>query len=442
MERRKIACHYFKTWFPLDFFIVGLDWFMILLGGMRSANGLMRIGKLFRAMRILRTLRLLRLAKLKQIMAMVQDRLDSEYLTITLSVIKLMVLIVAINHFIACVWFRLGNMEVDGSKNNSWVYFYGFNQVPLSYQYLTSFHWSLTQFTPASMNVNPNNVNERLFAVLVLLFAMIVFSSFVSSITAAMNQLRNLGTKNGSQLWLLRKYLREQCVSRDLYLRLTRYATVTAERLEKKVHQRDVLYLNLLSGPLRVELTTELFKPVLTVNPFFDRLGRQYISLMQKICCTALATVSFSRGDILFHPGEEASSMYLLTKGHMWYSMLAQMKFSDEPMNSQSKSSAGGTDFKIKEWCCEAVLWVPWVHCGRMRAKAESEVATLDAKRFRELAVLHPASMPFLRIRAQDWACELNTKGLESIDDLHGIEDIPRDYASGSLTLEHRQAED
>jgi len=420
MRPLRIAKRYMKTWFILDLLIVSLDWFMVVLASQGENTGFMQFGKLFRTLRILRTLRLLRLAKLKQIMDFIQDRLDSEFLTIGLNVLKLMMLIVAINHFIACFWFALGKQSVDNF--DSWVTVYNFSEHPVPYQYLSSLHWSLTQFTPASMNVQPVNVNERLFAVLVLLFAMIVFSSFVSSITTAMNQLRNLTAKNSSHLWLLRKYLREQGIPLELKARLIRYATISAEKLHNKVQRKDVCYLSLLSTPLQAELTSALYFPILKENPLFERLHRKCVALMHKVCCKAVRSMSLSRGDILFHSGEEASAMYFITHGQMKYA----------PAGSQSETEL--ETFKPQtpnSWCSEAVLWVPWVHCGKMRAGKESDLIVIDGSQFRELALLYPAHHHWLREHALQFV-EILKQMDEKHQDFGPVVDTVRTSRSGN----------
>lgn len=54
-----------------------------------------------------------------------------------------------VNHFIACGWYAVGTIDFD---QGSWTD--ALRSTPsLGYQYTTSLHWSLTQFTPASMEV-------------------------------------------------------------------------------------------------------------------------------------------------------------------------------------------------------------------------------------------------------------------------------------------------
>ena len=55
-----------------------------------------------------------------------------------------------------------------------------------------SLHWSLTQFTPSTQNIAPQNAPERCFAIVVLLAGLMTLSSFVSGVTNAVQTLRKL----------------------------------------------------------------------------------------------------------------------------------------------------------------------------------------------------------------------------------------------------------
>ena len=55
------------------------------------------------------------------------------------------------------------------------------------------------RFTPGSMKVEAVNSVERLYSVVVLVLGMVVFSSTVSSITSATNNLKDINAPLGSR---------------------------------------------------------------------------------------------------------------------------------------------------------------------------------------------------------------------------------------------------
>eukprot|EP00913_Durusdinium_trenchii_P022286 g20939.t1 len=125
--------------------------------------------RLLRILRLARTARLLRLLKLQKVMEKLSDYLDSEVASIMANICKMILLLLALNHMIACV----------------------------------CFHWSITQFTPASKPpIQPQNTVEPAFAIFVVVFALVGFSYVVGSILASLAQLRSMSeqsAKDGSQ---------------------------------------------------------------------------------------------------------------------------------------------------------------------------------------------------------------------------------------------------
>merc|ERR1712151_526597 len=120
------------------------------------------------------------------------DTIDNEYSFIIAEVIKLMVFILMLNHFIACGWWMIGRASLS-LELNSWItWSEPFRDFGVGYQYATSLHWTLTQFTPASMDVVARNILERFYSIIVLIFAMVAFSSIIGSITSSMTVIRSM----------------------------------------------------------------------------------------------------------------------------------------------------------------------------------------------------------------------------------------------------------
>ena len=72
-------------------------------------------------------------------------------------------MILAINHIIACCWYGIGSLSFDG---RSWLLrseLLDADGASGSFPeaYAASIHWALTQFTPATNNIAPDNAVER-----------------------------------------------------------------------------------------------------------------------------------------------------------------------------------------------------------------------------------------------------------------------------------------
>merc|ERR1719163_1778554 len=89
---------------------------------------------------------------------------------------------------------------------------------------------------------------------MVLLFGLVLFSSFISSITASMTQLRNLEGDKSKQFWLLRRYLRQNGINTNLSWRILRYVEFACGEQKNLVPESKIWVLQLLTHQLRHEL--------------------------------------------------------------------------------------------------------------------------------------------------------------------------------------------
>mmetsp|Transcript_38880 Transcript_38880/g.91537 ORF Transcript_38880/g.91537 Transcript_38880/m.91537 type:complete len:858 (+) Transcript_38880:154-2727(+) len=379
---RRIAKKYITTWFTLDIFLVSIDWLFTLPRTGLDLGGL-SFGLTFRVLRVVRVLRLLRLGKLRPLLFRFQDHISSEYVTTLISISKYITFIIAVNHFIACGWHWLAKSFEDDRSTWTWLKEAGISEKGIALRYATALHWSLTQFTPASMEVVPENIYERWYSVLVLLFALCVFGSFVSSVTAAMTNLRRMTTWLDSQLWLLRKYFRERGVSRRLSGRIQRYVTLRVEAQRARVQESSCELLKLITPALNNELRSELCAPHIHQHYLFDIIMQRSEGLIRSLCLSAFTSVRFSRSDVIFNMGHKAQSMLFVTFGIISYRPAWE--------NAQSIRLSEG------ECCCEPSLWMLWAHVGRAHAAVESEIMDLNARKFRDIVMEHPSQVRIVR---------------------------------------------
>uniref|UniRef100_A0A7S1QJM9 Ion transport domain-containing protein n=1 Tax=Alexandrium catenella TaxID=2925 RepID=A0A7S1QJM9_ALECA len=382
----KIAIHYLRTWFIIDVFVVGSTWFEVLIN-LHDGILLGRIGKSMRILRVIRTLRFVRVVKLGRITQELHDRISSEYHHIVLTVVKLILTIVWLNHFIACGWWAVGVSTSKAGFENAWTLHYRLEGAALDWQYFTSLHWSLTQFTPAGMEVSAQNTPERIYSVFVLLFAMVTFSSFVSSITAAMTQLRQLHSRHATNLGLLRRFLDSRRLPIDLITRILHCVEQRVGQQHKEVQEGEVQYLKLLSQPLKAELTLHISGPILERHPFLRRYAEVGMEPMRQVCLEAVERCLLSTKDVLFSEGQPCKRMFFMVSGCLRYN------FKTEPPQ-QIFGRADGQDqaheaLPESAYCCEVSLWCPWVHRGTMEAELMTEVLALDVSAFTAITCAH-----------------------------------------------------
>ena len=374
MNPSQIALHYISTWFIIDAAVVGFDWFSTIQS---STSEVGDFGRIFRTLRTVRMLRLLRLWKLKRVLADMQDMIDSEYLYTLASLGKLLGFILIINHLIACVWFSV-SVAMRESGTASWVAEHNMSNKGVGWQYATSLHWTLTQFTPASMEVFPENVTERAMAVVVLIFSLVAFSSFLASISASMTALRNQSQETTKQFWILRRFLKQEQIAKPVVGKVLKYVEHCHAQQIVRIQPENVMLLTMLSVGLREELHYELTYTKMVSHPLIRILVAEQEMFMVKICTAATSTRTMAPTETLFHPGEAAHHMYFMVHGDLAYILQDESPIS--PPISKGEALA------------EAALWLPWFHSGTSFAQIASEVLVMDPLIFGTVAARYIAT--------------------------------------------------
>ncbi|CAE8632466.1 unnamed protein product [Polarella glacialis] len=347
MRVSKIARHYAMTWLPIDLLLVLLDWTLnalLLLSddGVAGLGG----GAFLERVQYLRLLRFLRFFKATNIISLLSDRIQSEAMRILVRVLKLLVFIMWINHLIACTWYAVGINDLE--REDTWVKANDLKGKGTVYAYTTALHWSITQFTPASMEVVPINELERSFAVFVIVSAMVIFSSFISTITNAMTQLRNLNSERNAELVKLRCFFSDHKVSASLVARISSCIHQTNKLTGSRVHSEDVSILELLPVSLKCDLAEEVFAPTLCAHPFIFAWGEYYPRDSKRLFLAARSS-SLGAKHELFNTGQVAESMYFLSSGAMVYNRGGERPARVSP----------------EQWLAEPGLWIEWKHVGR-----------------------------------------------------------------------------
>jgi len=417
----KILLHYLKTWFVVDMLVVLPDWAFTITamqGGDTSAG---KSVKLLRILRLARTIRLLRLMKLKWILAKINDLIDSEYASIMANIVKMILSLIALNHFFACMWYLVSTLQIDEDDKDSdtWIVFYGFKDRHWGYQYLTSFHWSITQFTPSSMHVQPQNLPERLFAIITVVLGLVVFSYLVGSITGSLTQLRAMQEEGAKQFWNLRRFLRHNSVPMALASRILKYLEHAWLKQKEHVSPENIKLLGLLSEQLYDELYCSMSVPHLKVHPLFQHINDLSSVTMHRLARTAISRKLLARGDTLFIPGETGTHMYFVVSGKLRY-------IKPDPTD-ESRDREEWVD-KGEDWIAEPVLWTPsWVHQGMLIATTECDLLLVSADKFAEVIRLSPPVHSLVSCYATSfmkWLSEQALKDSSSLSDICQGEDV------------------
>jgi len=353
------ARHYFKTWFLVDFSIVMFDFLSVAVGEMEDSNGVVRLirgSRLPRLLRLFRLLRLLRVRSLIEIGNWIAGCLDSERHVVLFRVFTLIVGILVLNHFIACLWYLVGT---EGEL--TWL---THQDMDTAHAYAAALHWSLTQFTPATQNLAPISFNERIVASAVVLIALITFSTFLGKMTSAMTQLLKLNAQRYSHESKLRRFFSENDVPENLaqpVWRLFRQQQRVDAR-QQRIGLSEICDLVSMPRDLLVQLSAQVFEQCIFELPIL-RLAFRFRPGLVRGVCSKLKEHTAAPGHTVFASGVFATSAVCVTSGQMRY---------------ERRRCKTAHVVERTAWVAEAALWGSWKHLGSLIANSAARWVGLE----------------------------------------------------------------
>jgi len=391
MRPRAIAMHYLRSWFPLDCLVIAIDVALQLIESIVSDQGAtegLHSMRLLRAMRLLRLMRLLRVGKLKQAFAILASRFTSLYFLMIMKVLSGLGMILVVNHYIACFWYGLGLVYPD----DSWLVQANLREGSFSQGYITAVHWSLTQFTPATNNISPENMPERLYAVFVILLALGVFSSFISSITSAVNTLRAVRMEQMVQESKIRQFFNERQLSAELFNKIQEVCR-KRRLFEIRLQEHEVRFLTEIPDSVKARLHEEIFMPWLLLADFLPVwcMNTDH-RFLRKVCHLAMSECYAVSSQDVFNSGLESTQVIIVQHGSMGYYVKAQ----------------DSTEFDVKErrdvtegtFLCVPCLFSSWHYRGKLNAdRGSCYYVSVESSIVRDLVQQHAGVLyQYLRI--------------------------------------------
>lgn len=237
------------------------------------------------------------------------------------------------------------------------------------FQYLTAFHWAITQMTPGSMPVHPLNSYERIFNIICLFFGLLFFSSVISSMTTTLTEIKMQAFERENIVRQLEQFFRQKSVSRILAVTFKKQVI---ERMSqrKPLEMKNVTAIPMVSLTLREDLTLDLCRPHLTSHQLFRIVAQTDALVFRQLCTAAVTFDALLPGDLLFVQDTPCQVAYLVTSGLVGYT-------ADQMTSRWSNDATVGE----KGWLSWVALWTEqWTHVGRAEAKHISEIMVLNGE--------------------------------------------------------------
>lgn len=173
-NRKKIAKHYLKRAFIVDCFTLVVSLPRILFG--------------FYGMIYFEIIRILRIVFLRRYMSKLEDHMRlSVMMSGMLRLLKLWLAMLIIIHFTACIMHGIGDDNDDGE---SWLDYYGLRDESIWRRYCVSVYWAVTTvITVGYGDITPHSDAERIFAMVVMMFAGAVFGYSMNTINIIIEEI-------------------------------------------------------------------------------------------------------------------------------------------------------------------------------------------------------------------------------------------------------------
>ncbi|XP_047356138.1 potassium voltage-gated channel subfamily H member 2 isoform X7 [Vespa velutina] len=301
----KIAVHYLKGWFIID--LVAAIPFDLLLVGSDTDETTTLIG-------LLKTARLLRLVR-------VARKIDrySEYGAAVL--LLLMASFALIAHWMACIWYAIGNAERPTLKSKvGWLdilandthqfYFHNNTGGPsIKSRYITALYFTFSSLTSVGFgNVAPNTDAEKIFTIIVMLIGSLMYASIFGNVSAIIQRLYSGTARYHTQMLRVREFIRFHQIPNPLRQRLEEYFQ------HAWTYTNGIDMNSVLKGfpeCLQADICLHLNRNLLNNCRAFEGASPG--------CLRALSlkfkTTHAPPGDTLVHRGDVLTSLYFISRG-------------------------------------------------------------------------------------------------------------------------------
>ncbi|XP_075699855.1 voltage-gated delayed rectifier potassium channel KCNH5 isoform X2 [Rhinoderma darwinii] len=317
-DPKLIRMNYLKTWFVID--LLSCLPYDIINAFENVDEG---ISSLFSSLKVVRLLRLGRVAR----------KLD-HYLEYGAAVLVLLVCVFGlVAHWLACIWYSIGDYEVideanNTTKNDSWLYQLGISiGSPYRYNasgtgqweggpskyslYISSLYFTMTSLTTIGFgNIAPTTDGEKIFSVAMMMVGSLLYATIFGNVTTIFQQMYANTNRYHEVLNNVRDFLKLYQVPKGLSERVMDYI-VSTWSMSKGIDTEKVLAI--CPKDMRADICVHLNRKVFNEHPAFR--------LASDGCLRALAvefqTIHCAPGDLIYHAGESVDALCFVVSGSL-----------------------------------------------------------------------------------------------------------------------------
>lgn len=274
----------------------------------------------------------------------------------------------------------------------------------MSMKYTTAFVWSINQFGAGNTaGVQPRNVLENIFTICVVVIALFVVSSTVSTITNWMAQVQMSKTESLEDMDTLRRFCRQHHMPRDVSVRIFRFIKEMQRRRHTLIYLHDVKLVKSLSMPLQYELQFWIYRSYIKNQPLIAHFVRCQPHLIHRLCAEAMNISEFSVDDAVFSAGMLCGAARCIVSGSLAYQRSRRLTTISDERIVLSK----------RQWLCESALFTSWFHVGTAIAASRSSMLHLEPERFTDVIKSDMAAWRKTADYARHLVLQINEKAMQ-----------------------------
>ncbi|PAV61446.1 hypothetical protein WR25_01783 isoform A [Diploscapter pachys] len=318
IEPSVIRHNYFKSWFLIDLLsCLPYDIFYMFK---RDDE---RIGSLFSALKVVRLLRLGRVAR----------KLDNylEYGAATLLLLLCAYVLVA--HWLACIWFSIGEHEVRLKIDNfnlpdGWLFRLA-NDLKTPYNlsisnktrlaggptrtsaYISSLYFTMSCMSTVGFgNISSTTDYEKIFGVIMMIISALLYAAIFGHMTTIIQQMTSATVRYHDMISNVREFIKLQEVPQELADRVLDYC-ISTWAMTKGIDTQKVL--GYCPKDMKADICVHLNRKVFNEHSCFR--------LASDGCLRSLAIHLDSNhaapGDLLYHTGESVDALWFVVSGSL-----------------------------------------------------------------------------------------------------------------------------
>ncbi|XP_016366444.1 potassium voltage-gated channel subfamily H member 5-like [Sinocyclocheilus rhinocerous] len=281
------------------------------------------LSSLFSSLKVVRLLRLGRVAR----------KLD-HYLEYGAAVLVLLVCVFGlVAHWLACIWYSIGDYEVideatNSIKTDSWLYQLAISiGTPYRYNasgsgqweggpskhtlYISSLYFTMTSLTTIGFgNIAPTTDGEKIFSVAMMMVGSLLYATIFGNVTTIFQQMYTNTNRYHEMLNNVRDFLKLYQVPKGLSERVMDYI-VSTWAMTKGIDTEKVL--SICPKDMHADICVHLNRQVFNEHPAFR--------LASDGCLRSLAvefqTTHCAPGDLIFHAGESMDTLCFVVSGSL-----------------------------------------------------------------------------------------------------------------------------